>query len=398
MSIFDKDKWQQAAQNFGNGVKTALQNVSTYRERMAGPQAPTFNDPGQQNQDMKAVYDKIMNRKDFQFDLNGNALYQQLRQSYDKQGQLGAMGAVGAAAAQTGGYGNSYAAAAGQQAYQQSLENLNDRLPDLYQMALAQYQAQGDRLMQQYQIADNDRAFQYQKYRDDMSDWRDQRNFEYQQGRDKVADSQWSSEMAQRDSEFSQNMKFQKDRAAASDAQWQQQFDYNQFLDNRNFEYQQGRDARADMESDRNYNFQVGRAERADLESDRNYEFQVKRAEVEDNHWDTNRQDTLNQQAIENALAEKYYGLDYSKYLSDEDQRGKDNARADAYLQLENNKFAADEDQRGKDNAYRDKNFDYMVTRDNIGDQHWAAEMAQSDRYHLDDDKYRYAALGLRYG
>ena len=177
---------------FGAGLKSGLDNwYSAYQERQKAAAAkdpmqmerPKWEDPGS-SQDMQNVYDQIMNRKDFQFDLNGNALYQQLRNSYEKQGQLGTMNAIGNASAMTGGYGNSYAAAAGQQAYQQSLEELNNKVPDLYAMALQQYQMQGEQLAQKYAVAADDRAFQYGVYRDTVGDWENDRGFYYQKQRD----------------------------------------------------------------------------------------------------------------------------------------------------------------------------------------------------------------------
>ena len=344
MGIFDKNKWQQAADSLGNGVKNALGNLATYRERTgADAGKPVFNDPGQQSQDMKSVYDKIMGREAFQYDLNGDALYQQLRQTYQKQGQLGAMNAIGNAAALSGGYGNSYAAAAGQQAYQQSLENLNQQIPDLYAMALQQYQTEGDRLLQQYQVADSDRAFQYQKYRDDMSDWRDNRNFEYQQERDRVADSQWDSEMRESRRQFDENMGFNRERAAAQDEQWQKQFDYTQFIDNRNFEYQQGRDAVADEQWNKTFERGV-------------YE------------WDTQFAANEDQRKIENALAERYYGLEQDKFQ--ETQRM--------------NQVGIDQ---------WNQTFDYQKKRDAVSDDQFWAEYGQTERFHNDDQNYKYAGL-----
>lgn len=79
--------------------------------------------------DLKAYYDKLLNREDFSFDLNNNALYNQYKDFYTKQGNLAMMDTIGQASAMTGGYGNSYAAAAGQQAYQQNLDKLGEMVP-----------------------------------------------------------------------------------------------------------------------------------------------------------------------------------------------------------------------------------------------------------------------------
>ena len=121
----------------------------------------------------KAVMDKILNREDFTYDFNGDALYQQYKDKYIKQGKMAMGDAIGQASAMTGGYGNSYAQSVGQQAYQAQLENLNDIVPELYQMALDKYNSDGQELYNQFSMlgADYDRAYgQYNDQYDKLVD------------------------------------------------------------------------------------------------------------------------------------------------------------------------------------------------------------------------------------
>ena len=78
---------------------------------------------------------EIEKRKDFTYDLNGDAFYQQYKDKYKNLGKLASADVMGQAAAMTGGYGNSYAATAGNQAYLSQLNNLNDIVPELYRAA-----------------------------------------------------------------------------------------------------------------------------------------------------------------------------------------------------------------------------------------------------------------------
>ena len=55
------------------------------------------------------IYDRIVNREKFSYDLNSDMLYQQYKDQYTLQGKLAMMDTMGQAAAMTGGYGNSYA-------------------------------------------------------------------------------------------------------------------------------------------------------------------------------------------------------------------------------------------------------------------------------------------------
>lgn len=102
---------------------------------------------------LNSLYDQIMNRKPFQYDVNGDLLYRQMADQAMKNGALAARNAMGQAAALTGGYGNSYAEQVAAQAYQQNMTALNDNIPELYQQALNAYLAQGDQLLQQYELA-----------------------------------------------------------------------------------------------------------------------------------------------------------------------------------------------------------------------------------------------------
>lgn len=112
---------------------------------------------------------RIMNREKFTYDLNGDALYQQYKDRYITGGKMAMMDTMGQAAALTGGYGNSYAQGVGQQAYQGYLQGLNDKIPELYQLALDSYDREGDALMQQYGLLQDREAQDYGMFQDNMA-------------------------------------------------------------------------------------------------------------------------------------------------------------------------------------------------------------------------------------
>lgn len=154
---------------------------------------------------LKAAMDQILNREDFRYNLRGDALYQQYRDQAVRNGRMAMMDTMGQAAAMTGGYGNSYAQNVGQQAYQQNLASLNDRIPELYALALERYRMQGDELRGRYDLLQGREDQDYGRYRDGVADWQsdarrlwetytDQRDFDYNGYRDTVADSQWQAE------------------------------------------------------------------------------------------------------------------------------------------------------------------------------------------------------------
>lgn len=176
--------------------------------------------------------DKILNREKFTYDLNGDMLYQQYKDQYTTQGQMAMMDTMGKAAALTGGYGNSYAQTAGQQAYQGYLQQLNDKVPELYQLALNQYNREGDEMYNQAALMAQMEDQDYGRYRDSVSDyyagldraynqynterdydyskWADGRNFDYQTERDKIADEQWLAEFEEAKRQYDQQYELQK--------------------------------------------------------------------------------------------------------------------------------------------------------------------------------------------
>ena len=125
----------------------------------------------------KDIIDKILNREKFSYDLNGDALYQQYKDKYIQQGKMAMQDTMGQAAAMTGGYGNSYAASVGNQAYQAQLNNLNDVIPELYQLAYDKYNQEGQDLYNQYSMLSDDKNTEYGMWGDKYNKLVDQRNY-----------------------------------------------------------------------------------------------------------------------------------------------------------------------------------------------------------------------------
>ena len=192
------------------------------------------NKPGaytsQWEDQINGLIDQITNRDKFSYDLNGDALYQQYKDQYTQQGKMAMMDTMGQAQAMTGGYGSSYAQSVGQQAYQGYLQKLNEVVPELYGMALDQYNQEGQDLLNQYSLLASQEEQDYGRYRDDVSDYYAQLQQAYDQYN------------AERDYDYSQ---------------WAdgRDFAYGQYSDDRAYEYQQGRDAVADEQWQQEYEF-----------------------------------------------------------------------------------------------------------------------------------------------
>lgn len=176
------------------------------------------------------ILQQILNREEFSYDLNGDALYQQYKDQYVTQGQLASMHTMGQAQAATGGYGNSYAQTAGQQAYQSYLQGLNDKVPELYQLALNKYNAEGDAMYNNASIMAQMENQDYSRYRDQLDDyynelarltddarykaeweynkWLNDTNLRYQIDRDRIDDNKWQAEFDEAKRQFDEQMEY----------------------------------------------------------------------------------------------------------------------------------------------------------------------------------------------
>lgn len=135
------------------------------------------------------MMDKIMNREPFSYDLDGDMLYNQYKNQYQLLGRQAMADTMGQAAGLTGGYGSTYGQAAGQQAYDSYLQQLNDKIPELYALSRNAYDQEGQNLMTQYGMLGDRENQDYSRYQDDYSKWLTERS--HQEERDDLA---WNRE------------------------------------------------------------------------------------------------------------------------------------------------------------------------------------------------------------
>ena len=157
---------------------TPSQNVTAAQEYLKGLASKRPGDySSQYAPQITQLYDKMMNRGQFKYDMDADPLWQQYKNSYMQTGRQAMQDTVGTMAALTGGYGNSYAQAAGQQQYQQYLLGLHDQLPALQQQAFARYQQEGQDIQNQLSIAQALDDTAYGRYRDALGEWKNERNY-----------------------------------------------------------------------------------------------------------------------------------------------------------------------------------------------------------------------------
>lgn len=121
--------------------------------------------------------DALLSREDFSYDVNEDALYQQLRDQYTAQGRLAMLDTMAQAQQMNGGYGSSYAQSAGQQAYNGYMQRLTEQIPQLYQLARDNYDAQGQALLDKLSLVSQMDQREYDRYTDALSRWLTERGY-----------------------------------------------------------------------------------------------------------------------------------------------------------------------------------------------------------------------------
>nr|DAJ39923.1 MAG TPA: hypothetical protein [Caudoviricetes sp.] len=266
-SIYEKapDRFNANSNSTGykpsNAVNTAKQAYTVHNSKK--PSAYT----GKYDNLINDNLNNILNRKQFSYDASKDALYNQYKDMYTRNGQTAMQDTMGNAALLTGGYGNSYATTAGQQAYNSYMQQLNDKIPELEQRAYDRYRDETNDLYNQNNLLTNLDSTDYSRYRDKMSDYlndrdfyynayNNERNFDYGKYRDDVGDAK-----------DDRNFNYQKERDSVSDDQWQKTFNYNQYRDKvgddqwqKQFDYQKQRDAVSDDQWNKNYAMNISKA------------------------------------------------------------------------------------------------------------------------------------------
>lgn len=215
--------------------ETVLQADALLKEQLAkkpGEYQSTWQDQ------LLDIIGQIQNGEKFEYDLNADALYQQYKDQYVTQGKLAMMDTMGQAAAMTGGYGNSYAQSVGQQAYQGYLQGLNDKVPELYGMALDKYNQDRQALYDQASLMAGMEDQEYSRYMDQLTNYytelglaqdearyqaeldygryMDKLGLDYQIERDKIGDQQWQKQFDEGVRQYNEQMALSKSKSSGS--------------------------------------------------------------------------------------------------------------------------------------------------------------------------------------
>lgn len=126
------------------------------------------------DEQLSALYDQLSSREDFSYDPAADAAFQSYLKRYTREGKAAMADTMAQGAHLTGGYGSTYAQSAAQQAYNSYLAKLSDVLPELQEAAYNRYLDDGEALLQSYQLLRSRDEADYERYRQQVSDWQKQ--------------------------------------------------------------------------------------------------------------------------------------------------------------------------------------------------------------------------------
>lgn len=175
-----------------------------------------------------AAMTRYANRPAFQYNVKNDPNYAAYAGEYTRLGRTAMEDTMARAAALTGGYGNSYAAMAGQNAYNSYMSALAAKVPELEQMAYQRYQNEGNDMLNLYELYANREAQDYNRYNDQLANNRQQISM-----LNNLYDDRYSQA-------------YQLARDSIADARYADQTAYDRGIDERDYAYRLARDAVAD--------------------------------------------------------------------------------------------------------------------------------------------------------
>lgn len=319
-----------------NALKQAQSNLPIY--------ANSYED------EIRDVYNSIVNRDKFTYDVNSDALYNQYKDQYVSLGKLAMQDTMGQAAALTGGYGNSYAASVGNQAYQSYISQLNQIVPELYGMAYDRYRDEGQDLLNQYNMLGDMRDTEYNRYLNELTQYWNNVNY-------------YKSLL---DDAYNQGYTANRDA-------------YNMYIDERNFAYQQQQDALAQQ----NYlnEFEYKKAQDALQQQNYEKEFDYKKWQdaIANDQW----QQSFNHGVAQDALAQQNYENEFA-YQQQQDALAQQNYQQEFQHQKQQDAIA---------NSQWNQNFAYNQQQDALDRQQWQDEFdfkvyqSELDQYNLEQER-----------
>ena len=252
-----RDEYAEDYKNKVNAGFQASESVTKAFEWLAGQQEYFKNGKTSWDDKIYGQIDKIENRDKFVYDVDNDPLFQQALASAMNSGKSAMQDTIGQASSLTGGYGSTYATSAGNQAYNDFIEDAYNNLPQYYQMALSAYQAEGEEMYNLLGLytqmgenewnknvdafnlisdsANNQRNWEYGLHQDDITNLYNTMNMYdsfYQQKNEEdlrlweqEITNAWNGiELQISEDRYNKELEYKKERDSVTDSQWEKEY------------------------------------------------------------------------------------------------------------------------------------------------------------------------------
>ena len=171
----DNNKAPSISDMKSNVIDKIVSGENSYYEDANNMEKPEYQ--SQYDAKIGDLMDKILNGEKFSYDIDGDAVYQQYRNIYERNAENSAQNAMGNAMAASGGYANSYAEAAAQQAYNAEMQNVGEMIPEFQAQAYSRFADDRQNDYNQLSMLMNAENMDYGKYRDEVADYNTERDY-----------------------------------------------------------------------------------------------------------------------------------------------------------------------------------------------------------------------------
>ncbi len=157
---------------------SATLNAKKQADKYAEKYKDTVNNgyTGSYEWNIRQLADKYINNE-FKWNADDSSEYQQYKSKYQREAEKQQENIQGSYSANTGGYSNSYAQAAGQKAFNSYMDELQEKIPSLKQSAYQNWSQEQETTLNQIGVMQGLDDTQYQRYRDTVQDYYDFMNY-----------------------------------------------------------------------------------------------------------------------------------------------------------------------------------------------------------------------------
>ena len=202
-TFYETERAKHGYSGGADGSQYIVLKNSDGTDRFTYGSAPEF--VSRYDDTINSLANQIMGRDKFSYNAADDPLYQNYAEQYTRNGSRAMQDTLAQISARTGGLASSYAGTAAQQTYGNYMQALNDKIPELYQLAYNMYQDEGNNLRNNLEMMRGLESDDFNKYGVRLNQYNNDLAFDYGNYRDNQNYEQMLKEMAMNKDQFDRN-------------------------------------------------------------------------------------------------------------------------------------------------------------------------------------------------